>query len=288
MDITIVALSLITAGIWGLVTQLQKRGLNYVDGRTGALIVVLSFAGLFWISAPFFVDWQWLKSKATLYFIASGIVVPGLAQQFTMLSIEKIGPTVTSIVAAFVPLFAIIPALLFLGETLNLQAAIGIILMMFGVILAIQAKNQSLGSFSLILILLAVAAAASRGLGQPISKIGLNILPEPFFATFVMVTSSAAFIAIAQLTRSRSSIRFAFSKDLLWLVAAGVLMGIGFLLLYVALNMGSVVLVAPFIATMPIWVIVFDHYIFKHDKVGKWHIAAGVIVTIGSILLVTR
>lgn len=231
MEVTAIALSLATAAIWGFVTQLQRRGLNYVDGRTGALIVVSSFAGLFWLLVPFLIEWHWFTHPATLIFVISGIIVPGLAQQFTMLSIERVGPTVTSVVAAFVPVFAVAPAVVFLGETLSLQAGLGIALMVLGVILAVQAKTQSVGKFSLVLIWLAIAAAASRGLGQPISKAGLNELSEPFFATLVMVTSSVIFIGLAQLTRHRSSIRFALSRDILWLVAAGCLLGVGFLML---------------------------------------------------------
>jgi len=281
-------LSLLTAALWGLATQFQQRGLRFVDGRTGALIVVLSFAGLFWMLAPFLIEWHWFTHPATLIFALSGLIVPGLAQQFTMLSIEKLGATVTSVVAAFVPVFAIVPAILFLDEGLNLQAGIGITLMVIGVILAVQAKSRGFGSFPLALIWLAVAATASRGLGQPASKAGLNDLPQPFFATLVMVTSAAVFIGIVHLTRARSTIQFTVSKNLLWLVGAGALLGIGFLLLYVALSKGDVVIVAPFIATMPIWVILFDHLIFKHEMIGKWHVAAAVVVTVGSIILVTK
>lgn len=288
MDILIVVLSLGTAVVWGLVVQLQRRGLNFVDGRTGALIIVLSFTGLFWLLAPFLIEWEWFTTRAALIFALSGIIVPGLAQQFTMLSIEKIGPAMTSVVAAFVPVFAIVPAILFLGEALNVQAGIGMALMVLGVVLAVQAKTRSVGKFSLLLIWLAIAAAAARGLGQPISKVGLGELNEPFFATLVMVTSAAVFISLSHLLRKRETIQFKLSKDILWLVAGGCLLGIGFLLLYIALSLGDVVLVAPFIATMPIWVIVFDHFVFKHERIGRWHMAAAVIVTVGSVILITR
>jgi drug/metabolite transporter (DMT)-like permease len=288
MDLFAAALSLVTAMIWGFVTQLQRRGLNFVDGRTGALIVVLSFAGLFWIMAPFLIEWHWFTHPSMWIFAISGVFVPGLAQQFTMMSIEKIGPTVTSVVAAFVPIFAVAPAILFLGENINFQAAIGIGLIVLGVVLAVRAKSQNVGSFPIILVWLAFAAAASRGFGQPISKLGLQDLPEPFFGTLVMVSASAIFIGGAQAIRDRQSIQFRYSVNLLWLVAAGSLLGIGFLLLYLALNMGGVVVVAPFIATMPIWVIFFDHLFFKHERIVLQHICAAIVVTVGSMILILR
>ena len=111
-----------------------------------------------------------------------------------MLSIEKLGPTLTAVGGAFAPVFAAVPAILFLDEALNLQAATGITLMVIGTIVSIQAKTKAAGTFSLVFLWLALGAAATRGLGQPISKFGLNDLPEPFFATLVMVTSAAVFI----------------------------------------------------------------------------------------------
>lgn len=174
MEFLTIFLSLATAATWALVTQLQQRGLAAVDGRTGALIVVLSFAALFWLLAPFLIEWQWFTTRATLVFVLSGMVVPGLAQQFQMLSVEKLGPTLTAVVGAFAPLFAVVPAVLFLGESLNFQAAAGIALMVVGVVLSVRAKTKSVGAFSLALIWLAIGAAATRGLGQPISKFGLN------------------------------------------------------------------------------------------------------------------
>jgi len=288
MEILTVFLSLATAATWALVTQLQKQGLASVDGRTGALVVVLSFAGLFWLLAPFLIKWNWFSTQAALVFALSGLIVPGLAQQFHMLSVEKLGPSLTAVVGTFAPVFAVVPAIFFLGETLNLQAVVGIVLMVLGVILSISAKTKTTGIFSLVLIWLAIGAAATRGLGQPISKFGLNDLPEPFFATLVMVTSAAAFIGVTHLIRDRATIRFELNRNFLWLVVAGGALGIGFLLLYVALNIGDVVVVAPFIATMPIWVVLFDHFIFKHDKIGKCHVAAALIVSAGAIVLITR
>lgn len=288
MDALTIGLSLTTAAAWALVMQFQKKGLAAVDGRTGALVVVASFAVLFWLIAPFAIEWHWFGTQAALVFAMSGLLVPGLAQQLHMLSVEKLGPTLTSVVAGFVPVFAILPAILFLGEKLNLQAVIGIAVMIIGVILSVRAKSRSFGAFALTMLGLPIIAAAARGLGQPISKYGLSSLPEPFFATLVMVSAATAFISAVHLMRDRATIRLEVGRDLIWLVLAGCLLGLGFLSLYAALNQGDVVVVAPFIATVPIWVVLFDHFIFKHDRIGKAHFVATVVATLGAIVLITR
>ncbi|NNE89614.1 MAG: DMT family transporter [Silicimonas sp.] len=259
-----------------------------MDGRTGALVVVTSFAGLFWLIAPFAIEWHWFGTQAALVFAFSGLLVPGLAQQFHMLAVEKLGPTLTSVVAGFVPVFAILPAVLFLEERLNAQAMIGIAVMIAGVILSVRAKTRTFGDFALTLLAFPLIAAVARGLGQPISKFGLSSLPEPFFATLVMVSAATVFIGTVHLTRDRATIRFEVNRDLIWLVLAGFVLGLGFLSLYAALNRGDVVVVAPFIATVPIWVVLFDHFIFKHDRIGKAHVVATLLATLGAIVLITR
>ncbi len=125
-----------------------------------------------------------------------------------MLSVEKLGPTLTATIGALAPVFAVVPAVSFLDESLNLQATFGIILIVIGIIMSIQAKTKIVGAFSLVFLWLAIGAAATCGLGQPISKFGLNDLSKPFFATLVMVTSAAVFISATHLTRDRITIRF--------------------------------------------------------------------------------
>lgn len=283
-----VFLSLATAATWALTTQFQRKGLASVDGRTGALVVVASFATLFWLIAPFVIEWEWFTTRAALIFFLSGLLAPGIAQQFQMLSVERLGPTFTAAVGAFAPAFAIVPAILFLGENLNLRGFLGISLMIAGIIFSVRAKAKGTGSFPLLLIWLAIAAAGIRGIAQPVAKLGLTELPEPFFATLVMVTAALIFIGGSHLLRPRDSVRFEVSLNLLWLVLAGCTLSLGFMLLAMAYSIGDVVVAAPFIATMPIWVVLFDHFIFKHDKVMKEHVVATVIVTIGAIVLITR
>ena len=283
-----VFLSLATAATWALTTQFQRKGLASVDGRTGALVVVASFACLFWLIAPFVIEWHWFTTRPALIFFLSGLLAPGIAQQFQMLSVERLGPTFTSAVGAFAPAFAVVPAIMFLDESLNLQGFIGISLMIAGIIFAVRAKAQMTGSFPLLLIWLAIGAAGFRGIAQPVAKLGLTELPEPFFATLVMVTAALIFIGGTHLLRPRETVRLEVSFDLLWLVIAGATLSLGFLLLSVAYSLGDVVVVAPFIATMPIWVVLFDHFIFKHDRIGVEHVVATIVVTVGAIVLITR
>lgn len=254
------------------------------DARTGAFIVILSFASLFWILAPFLIGWHLFSTRAVLIFILSGVLVPGLAQQLHMLSVERMGPTTTSVIGSFTPAFAIVPSVIFLGETLSLQGILGIVLMIAGVILTVLGNTKA--QFAYRLIWLAILAAACRGLSQPLTKTGLTEMPKPFFATLIMVTSAVIFMGICQLFRDRSTIQFSLGPHTLWLVASGLIISIGFLALYIALHFGDVIIVSPFIATVPIWVIIFNHLIFKAEQSTKFHVIGASLATGGAIVLI--
>ena len=43
----------------------------------------------------------------------------------------------------------------------------------------------------------------------------------------------------------------------------------------------------PFIATMPIWVVLYDLFIFKNDRIGSDHLAAAILTTLGAVVLIT-
>lgn len=288
MEFLAIILATATAASWAFVTQLQKKGLQNTDAQTGALIVVLSFAGLFWTLAPFMIEWHWFGTRSAFIFAISGLVVPGLAQQFHMMSVDRLGPTMTSVAGAFAPAFAIAPAMLFLGETLNLQGSLGIAMMVGGVIFAVQANSTDVRQFSITMIWIAVVAAACRGLGQPIAKLGLTDLPQPFFATLVMATSAAFLIGGVQCFRDEKTVEFRFGSHVLWFVAAGFVLAFGFLALYAALDFGDVVVVAPFTATVPIWILLFNYFIFKTETINAWHVLAAIVATLGVIVLITR
>lgn len=289
MEVYAIISALTTAASWAFVTQLQKRGLQSTDARTGAFIVILSFASLFWILAPFFlIDRHWFGSWPVVIFALSGVLVPGLAQQFHMLSVERMGPTATAVIGSFTPAFAIVPSMIVLRETLNHQGIVGIILMVCGVILTVKANTTNKPQFAYRLIWLAFIAAVCRGLSQPLTKTGLIEMPEPFFATLVMVTSAVIFMGICQVCRDRSTIRFSLGPHTLWLVASGIIVSMGFLALYMALHFGDVVIVSPFIATVPIWVLIFNHFIFKTEQITKLHVTAAWLATCGAIVLILR
>jgi len=131
--------AVLTALIWGFAPAFEKLGLaGRIDPFLGVVIrtipiTVISLAGLLFMGR--------LGSLATVdarsaVFIMAGGLIAGLAGQFAFYSALKTGQaSVVVPIAATYPLVAFLVSMAFLGEPFTWQKAVGIFLVVGGVIL---------------------------------------------------------------------------------------------------------------------------------------------------------
>jgi uncharacterized membrane protein len=80
--------------------------------------------------------------------------------------------------------------------------------------------------------------------------------------------------------------RFRLGSRAWWLVISGALMGAAILLLFVALDRGDVSLVAPIVASQPLFVFLFSSlFLRKLERLERPTLVAGVIVVVGMVLV---
>ena len=175
---------------------IAKYALAHMDELTGAFISVLMMAVVFWCVAIWNLEWDFWYSEATLYFVVAGFFLQALRQRFQNLAVEHVGPALTSAIGAFLPLFAILPAILYLGETVTLFQFAVITLLVGGLILVAVGRGITWRKRAFYLFLLPLCAAIVRAMAQPISKLGYNILAEPMFAMMVMTIVSSLVLGV--------------------------------------------------------------------------------------------
>ena len=198
--------ALIAAALFGLAINFQRLGIRAADGRTAAAISIYAFTVIFWLLSPFFVEWHWWGTRAALIFACCGLLVPLIAQLMHMSSIEHIGASTTGALSIFAPVFAIVPAVLFLGETFNVQGGIGLAVMALGILAVVQAGDDTRKKFALWLLVLPLGASLARGIVQPTAKFAYAEVPSPVFGTLVMATVSSVAVTIYLLSRNRATI----------------------------------------------------------------------------------
>lgn len=283
------ALSALLAGAsFGLNVHIQARALRFTDAQTGAAISVGMGALLFWLIAPFVIDWGWWSLPAALLFALCGLILPAMGQFLQIKSVRRIGTSLTAAIGSFTPVFAILTSLVLLQEPVTARSALGTLMMICAIILASLRTGKARRDWPIWLLLLPFGAAAARGVVQPIIKIGLETIPSAFFSTLVMFTTSTAVLTIIAFgTRKGTPPAPPRRQGHGWFALSGVLNGAGILSLGFALRHGEVALAAPLASTTPIWAVFFGKLFFRAEPVRPRDIVIAALVVCGAAIIVT-
>ncbi|MEO8651067.1 MAG: EamA family transporter [Hyphomicrobiaceae bacterium] len=185
-----VVFALASAFLFALTNHFQSLGLDGSDARTGSIINIATGAAFYWLLSPFFLEgWYWFSWGAVLFAMV-GIIRPSISSFLAILSIQVMGPTLTSALTATAPIFSAFFAVFLLGEHLDLQTAIGILAVMTGAVVATYRRQGIVRDWALWALALPLGAALVRAAGHAVTKMGLADVPSPSFAVMLSNTVS--------------------------------------------------------------------------------------------------
>jgi drug/metabolite transporter (DMT)-like permease len=181
------------------VNLLRLLGATVLLGGTQLLL-----HGRLWPDAPL---------ESVLWIGASGIIGLAVGDSALFRSFTLIGPRRGMLAMATAPVFTVVVAWLLLEEALGLQALLGIVVVMGGVMLAVLGKDPGGGAFahpdrSVVVrgYALAMVGAVGQGLGAAFVKIGMAggaVTVDPLTATFVRVVFAWAAYWLVVVPRHR-------------------------------------------------------------------------------------
>jgi len=274
-------LSMASALCFGLGMVTSRIGLRQLDARAGAAISIPSATLLFLAAAPFTIELTAFNTGAALIFAAVGLFDPALVTLPTFRSNEELGPSVTSAISGTAPLFAMLAAVLFLGEPVPPQATAAAVGVAAGVALLSWQPGALRADFSGSALLWPVAGAILRGVAQAGAKAGLLLWGNPFAAGVIGYLVSSA--AVTGADRLRGGKRGGIPRSgLLWFVLTGLINGGAMLLMYAALAIAPVSTVAPVIAAYPL-VTALATGLFLRSEILNARIIAGAVITVAAI-----
>ena len=235
--------------------------------------------------APWYFHPAHADAQAALIFAASGIFFPSAVTLLSFQSNRLLGPNLAGALGNITPVFAVGFAALILGEGLSAVQALGIAVLIAGVVLLSLRGKLETRSWPLWMLTIPFAAAAIRGLAQPVVKFGLLRWSDPFAATLISyVVSASVILAIAFARRERTI--FAFERRSSPLFAlTGVANAASVLFLYQALAHGRVALVAPLVAMYPFFTLLLSA-LFLHDQRLHARLVIGIIATVAGVAIV--
>ena len=284
-----IALALLSSLLISGTTIIMKKGIERTNPTSAMLVVTLTGTLiLLAISLPL-VQLTHLKSKAFLLFILAGIFSPALVRWLYFISLDRIGPSMSSSIISTGPAFTAIIAAVFLKETLTVGVSLGIILIIGGIItferdihangkLTIRNKQD---------LIFALLSAIFVGLAIVIRKMGLNILDEPIFGVTVGFATSLVFYGM--LCLAFKGMRAAISlnlKNTLYLSGAGVFLTAAWLTLFYALSYGDAIIVAPLASLHPVMVLGWSYLFFKDMEKITFRTVLGIIIVLVGVLLI--
>src|SRR4029077_4735401 len=152
------------------------------------------------------------------------------------------------------PLFSTSLAILFLGESLNLPIVLGTISIVAGVAL-ISWQGIQKASFRWWHIAYPLGAAFLAGVSHPLRRYALSLANEPLYLAAIIGIVALPWLGSYLLLPSERAQAVWDPKCIVPFLAAGLFETLGILLVIIALSVGQVVLVAPIVATGPMWVL---------------------------------
>ena len=280
------ALALLASAFLGTAVVIANLGLRYLDPARGALVSIPSTTLLFGVLAAFLFRGQGWNATAFAIFAAVGLIFPALVTFINFASNRLTGPTVAGTISSTTPLFAVLGAILFLGEPLSLVAAAGTAVIVLGVVALTARGSDRPRAWAAWVILLPLAGAAIRGGAQAVVKGGLALWPDPFVAALVgyCVSSVTIFAGNRAIARTGAPLD---RRGILWFIAVGICNGVGVLAMYAALNRGQVSVVSPLVATYPLFTLALSALVLREEKFGP-RVLLGVVLTVAGVVVLAR
>lgn len=277
-------LALMSAACFGGALIVVHFGLRHATSHTGARISLTTTFLLCVLLAPALLDLSAWHTTAAATFALVGLFYPAAVTVLTYRSNRLIGPTLTGTISSSTPLFATALAVLFLGERLTPAIAAGGCVVVVALILMAWRPGTR---FPLEWhIVLPLASAVLRALAQALSKFGLTLWSNPFAATLIGYSVSAAAIWGVPQRRDRGpAVRLLAAFP--WFAAAGALNGSALLLLNYALQSGRVSVVAPLAALYPLFTMLFSALFVRTEVLTPRTIGGALLAVAGVVLLVS-
>lgn len=287
------ALALLPAVLWGFGPVLDKRGM--AAGGTAlqaALVVVVVDSALYW-AAILVRSWPdplvGLTPRLVGIFAVAGLVGTAMGRIFVFAGVDRVGASINSAGISTRPLFATLLAVGFLGEPLGPLTAVGVAVLVAGLVVLTYSKGGDVEGWNPRDLLFPVGAAAVFAAGNVLRRFGFQDTGASALQA-VAVNETAALVALAAyaLARHGTDPLAASRESYPYFVGSGLLTAVALLSFFAALatEEGRVAVVDPLAATAPLFTTVFAAVLLGDvERVTRGVVAGAALVVVGAVLI---
>jgi drug/metabolite transporter (DMT)-like permease len=284
------AYALIAAALFGAALVSTQFALRHMDALAGAKISIPAGATLFWLMFPVRSLYSW-NSEGAAVFLAVGLFFPVAVTLLAYEANRRMGPTIAGAIGSTSPLFAVLGAMLFLGETLGMSQIVATVAIVAGstvLVFGVHGRDSHMRRDGVQVLQgaawLSWCAAALRALAQVIAKAGLLLWPNPYVAGALCYSVSVIAIWIIAAFSRRPESRVYTRRGIMWFVLTGLLNASAVLALYTALDGGEVKIVSPIAATYPMFTLVLNAVILREERLSA-RLIGGVALMVSGVAM---
>jgi drug/metabolite transporter (DMT)-like permease len=299
-------LGLISAVFFGANSIITRRGMLRASSNYVATITVFTGPIFFLMIAGITGDLFKLRQiplQAYVFLALSGIDQFTLGRTWAYKSIQLIGSNRSNTVTSLHPVVTIVFAMIILGETMTFIMGIGILCTLAGPLL-IFLKEQVIPSevqfkanpYGKELdrptlykgLLYGIGAAIFRGSSFILIKLGLVHGGSAIAGNFIAYLAASITIIPSLLINKDhgEEILHGDKKSLTMALFSGLTTNIAQLMMFLALQFGSAIVISLLLRTYPLWVLLFA-FIFnrKYESFSRWVLLGNGLIMIGIILV---
>ena len=288
-----VVLSLLSAvGLSGTAvsSRIGMQGVHRVFA-TGVSLVVGFLVTLLLGMAVAYSDLISVPVAVLPWVLAFGVVHFAIGRSAGMISIDMIGASRASLfVLASSPIAALI-AVVFLGETLRPLVAVGTVAVVVALALASGdslTKGWRTDRQYLLGCLIALFSGAAMGGGLVLSKQTIAIYDSPLVVTSLSMLAAILFVipVVAVAAARYPAVRSFDRKAMGFILFSGLTTAVAGGGQFFAVQRGDVVVVAPIIATFPLWTLLLSHIFISRLETITLRLVVGALLAVAGVIAV--
>lgn len=250
-----------------------------------AVSLLVNVVVLWTIAFAFFevtVDlWRWR------YFVVAGALAPVLGRFFNYAGIDALGVNISSPITFANPVVSMVVAIAFLGERISALGLAGGLIVVAGGSTIASAKGDGSVDFEKKYLVLPVLAAVFYGTSHVFRKLGIDLVSSPVVAAAVTATTSLVLLTGYFLVRPSQRSFAVGREEALFFAMAGLATSIAIPVFYLALQVGSVVIVTPLLNTTPLFILAYSFLLFRGDELFTPRVVGGTVAVVVGVTLLS-
>lgn len=283
-------LAVAAAFMYSTADVMVKKGLQGSNAVTATVVSQLVTGSLFLLLFLLFVPFGALDSRSVFYFMAAGVLAPGLFRFLYYTGVNRLGVAVSSPIVNAYSLVAILTAIVVLDERLTSVIALSTLAILAGAYLLTRGGGagnleRAARKRRRLDLLFPLAAMVVRGFSEVFRKTGLLAINSPILGAAVANVTGCVFtLAFMGLSGKLRGTFLLPRRSLGYFLCAGIAVTTAWVLAFSALAGGALVRVTPLLTSTPLFTLLIGYFFLRGIERITPRIAIGAVLIVAGIL----